>query len=100
MHDPLRAAGRSLSIERGGRVGFASLPGNFRVFVLVVGIACSTARLLHIGADHGDDRVIRDTPLTRAVIIENVTKPKLALLHPSLPKEPLAGKEVRKACKY
>jgi hypothetical protein len=37
--------------------------------------------------------VIRQPPLARAVIIQNVTKPKLALLHPKSPRNrPLAGR--------
>ena len=42
-------------------------------------------------ANHGDDGVVRHPPLARAVIIQNVTKPKLALLHQNLPKDPAGG---------
>ena len=38
-----------------------------------------------------------DPSFAGTVIIQNVTKPKLALLHQTLPKIPLAGNELRKA---
>jgi hypothetical protein len=41
--------------------------------------------------------VVGDAALSWTVIVQNVTKPKLALLHQTLPKEPLAGEELRKA---
>src|SRR5204863_6410296 len=37
--------------------------------------------LLHLVVDHRDDRVVGDAALTRAVVVQNVTEPKPALLH-------------------
>jgi hypothetical protein len=47
----------------------------------VLGIARRTARLLHVWSDHRDDGVIGDAPLSRTIIVQDVTEPKLALLH-------------------
>jgi hypothetical protein len=68
------------------------------MFVFMLRVAGRAACLLHILFDHGNDGVVRHTSFARAIVVQNVTKPKLALLHQSLPKEPLAGKELRKAC--
>jgi hypothetical protein len=55
------------------------------------------ARLLDGVADHRHDGVIGEPALARAVVVKNVTKPKLALLHQELPKEPRwKGGEYRK----
>jgi hypothetical protein len=51
------------------------------VLVFVVGVARGAARLLHLVLDHGNDRVIRDAPFARTVVVEYVTEPKPALLH-------------------
>jgi hypothetical protein len=68
-----------LKCRRG--VGLFSLSGHFRVFVLVLRVTRRTARLFDVRADHGYDGVVGDTSLTRTVVVKNVTKPKLALLH-------------------
>jgi hypothetical protein len=39
------------------------------------------SRLLDVVAHHRDDRMVRHAALARTVVVENVTKPKLALLH-------------------
>jgi len=71
------------------------------VFVFVIGVAGRAARLLHVLSDHRDDGVVGDTSFARTVIIENVTKPRLALLHLKSPEgTSLAGKELRKALQY
>ena len=81
-----------LRVERRRRLGLAPLPRNLGVFVFVLGVARRAARLLHVVADHRDDGVVGQPPLARAVIVQNVTKPKLALLHQNLPRI-LAGGE-------
>ena len=96
MDHPFRRAGEHLGIQR-RLVGLSPLARNFRVLVDVLEVARGAPRLLHLGADHGHDRVVADPPLARAVIVENVTKPKLALLHQVLPNNLLAGMEARKA---
>jgi hypothetical protein len=47
----------------------------------MVGIAGRAAGLLHLVIDHRDDGVVGDAALTRAVVVQNVTEPKPALLH-------------------
>jgi hypothetical protein len=54
------------------------------VLVFVLGVAGRAAGLFDVVADHRHDGVIRQPPLASAVVIQNVTKPKLALLHPKL----------------
>src|SRR5262249_54805888 len=77
----------NLLIERGGRLVLRALPRDFRVLVFMLGVARRAPGLLHIGADHRDYGMVGDAPLARTVIIQNVTKAKLALLHPnSLPR--------------
>jgi hypothetical protein len=67
------------------------------VFVIVLGVARRAARLLHVRPNHRDDGVVRQPALARTVIIQNVTKPKLALLHQLTPDgSSLAGNELRK----
>jgi hypothetical protein len=68
-------------MKRRGSVGLLALPRNSRVLVLVLRVTRRTACLFDVRTDHGHDGVVRDTSLTRTVIVENVTKPKLALLH-------------------
>jgi hypothetical protein len=99
VDDTLRPSGHPLCEDCGG-FGFPTLTWHSGLLVLVLGIAGRAARLLHIRSDHGDNGVVGDASLTRAVIIQNVTKPKLALLHQTLPKEPQAGRERRKALQY
>jgi hypothetical protein len=79
--DPLRSTRSNLCVERRRRLVLASLARNLRVLVLVLGIARRTARLFDLVPDHRHDSVIGHAPLARAVVIQNVTKPKLALLH-------------------
>jgi hypothetical protein len=49
--------------------------------------------LLDVLADHRHDSVVGHAPLARTIIVQNVTKPKLALLHQLSRNEPLAGNE-------
>jgi hypothetical protein len=60
---------------------FAALRGDPGRLVFMVGVAGRAARLLHLVIDHRDDGVVGDTALTRAVVVQNVTEPKPALLH-------------------
>jgi hypothetical protein len=99
VNHALRSAGHPLC-EDGRSLGFPTLARHPGLLVFVFGIARSTARLLDIGSDHRHNGVIGDTSFPWAVIIQNVTKPKLALLHQTLPKEPQAGRERRKALQY
>ena len=46
----------------------------------VLGVARRAARLLHLIVNHRHDRVVGDAALTRAVVVQNVTEPKPALL--------------------
>jgi hypothetical protein len=47
----------------------------------VLGVTRGAPRLSDVVFDHRDDDVIGDTALARAVIVQNVTEPKPALLH-------------------
>jgi len=88
LRDALGSARKNLRLQRGWRV-LPTLPRHLGVLVLVIRVAGRAPRLFHIVADHGDDDVIGDTTFARTVIIQNVTKPRLALLHLLLlPKEP------------
>jgi hypothetical protein len=89
-----------MSIQRRRRVRLLSLARNFGVLVFVLGLAGGATGLLHVGANHCHNCVVGHAAFTRAVIVQNVTKPKLALLHQTLPKEPLAGEKLRKALPY
>src|SRR5581483_4526019 len=78
---PFRCARGDLGIQRGGAIRLLPLSRHLGVLVLVVAIARRAPRLLHVVADHRHDGVVGQTPLARTVVIQNVTKPKLALLH-------------------
>jgi hypothetical protein len=86
--------------RRGKRrqIALATLTRNLGVLVLVIGIARRAARLLHVLGDHRHDDVVRETALPRTVVVQNVTKPKLALLlHQETPDgSSLAGKGIAK----
>jgi hypothetical protein len=58
----------------------------------VLGIARRTPGLFHIRPDHRDDGMVGYATFPRTVIVENVTKPKLALLH-QIPRRTLAGEK-------
>ena len=81
VSDALRAIGGHLRIERRRRVGLAPLAGNLGVFVLVLGVARRASRLFDVGADQRDHHMVGQPPFTRTIVVQNVTKPKLALLH-------------------
>lgn len=80
-HDPLwRHVRKHLRVEcRLFRL--LSLPRHFGVLVLVIGITRGATRLFDRVADHGNHDVIGQSALAWTVIVQNVTKPRLALLH-------------------
>src|SRR6185436_8041967 len=59
------------------------LPGTrgLGLLVVVVAVAGGAPRLLHLVFDHRDDHVIGYAALPRAVVVQNVTEPRPALLH-------------------
>jgi hypothetical protein len=51
------------------------------VTIFVIDVARRAPRLLYVVTHDCDDRVIGHAALTRAVVIQDVTEPKPALLH-------------------
>src|SRR5690349_10614726 len=97
MRNFLRPVGERLRIQHRRRVRFLTLTRYLGVLVFVLGVARGAARALHVVSDHRDDGVVRQPPLARTVIVQNVTKPKLALLHQLTPERILvAGKGIAK----
>jgi hypothetical protein len=93
---PLGSHSRARPCQRRS-LGLRALAGDARVLVLVFRVAGRATGLPDLGPDHRDDRVIGQAPLSRTVIIQDVTKPKLALLHQELPNgTSLAGKRIAK----
>ena len=63
---------------------FGALPAlrrNTCPFEFMVRVAGGAACLLDLIFDHGHDGVVGDAAFARAVIVQNVTEPKPALLH-------------------
>jgi hypothetical protein len=75
----LRTVREDLRIQRGRRLRFPPLSRDLGVFVFVIAVAGRAPRLFDVLADHGYNGVIGHAPLTRTIIVQNVTKPKLAL---------------------
>jgi hypothetical protein len=74
-------AGGVRRLTRSG-VGFlAPLRRYSRLFVFVIGIARRAPGLLHLVINHRHNGVIGDAALARAIVVQNVTEPKPALLH-------------------
>jgi hypothetical protein len=93
----LRRCDGTLSGQRGHDVRLAALARDASVLVLVLGFAGCAPGLFDLRADHRHDDVIREASLAGTVVIEDVTKPKLALLHQELPNgTSLAGKGIAK----
>lgn len=67
--------------------------GGSGLLVVVFSVAGRAACETDVFADHRDDGVIRQATLTRTVVIQNVTKPRLALLHQECSRRTLAGGE-------
>jgi hypothetical protein len=84
--------GRADGRQDGWRLELLPLAWHARMFVLVVRVTRRATRLLDVVTDHRDDDVVRQSSLARTVVIQNVTRPKLALLHQELPRI-LAGGE-------
>jgi hypothetical protein len=57
----------------------------------MLGVARRAAGQSYVVSDHRHDRMVCEAALARAVVIENVTKPKLTLLHES-PEKYLLGR--------
>src|SRR5262245_59501760 len=89
VDDFLRRTCDDLRVEGSG-FRLAALPRHARVLVLVIRVACRAARLLHLVPHHCHDGMVRQPTLSGTVVVQNVTKPKLALLHQRLPRV-LAG---------
>src|SRR5712692_3846802 len=81
VRDTLRSVREHLRIERRGRLVLAPLPRHLRVPVFVLRLARRAPRLLDVLAHHRDDGVVRHATLAWTIVVQNVTKPKLALLH-------------------
>ena len=82
----LGCVGGDLRIQGGRRIQLAALARNLGVFVFVLGVSRRAARLFDVGTNHRHHGVVGQPPLSRAVIVQNVTKPRLALLHPKSPR--------------
>ena len=97
-----RNAGQPLCGKRGRRLCFPAEPRHLRLFVFVLRVASRATRLFDFGTDHRDDGMVGDAAFTRAIVVQNVTKPKLALLHQELPPQTSLGKgkKLRKAPSY
>jgi hypothetical protein len=68
-------------LTRSGVGLLAPLRRYSRLFVFVIGIARRAPGLLHLVINHRHDGMIGDAALTRAIVVQNVTEPKPALLH-------------------
>jgi hypothetical protein len=87
----VRLAGQNFLVERGRRFLLLAT-GGVTALVGMFGVAGRTPSLLDGLFDHGDYGVIRQATLTRAVVIQNVSKTQPALLHSISPELcPLRG---------
>ena len=72
--------------RREGRgVGFPAKPRQPGLLEFVLRLARRATRLLHIVPDHRHHHMVREAAFPGAIIVKDVTKPKLALLHQNLP---------------
>jgi hypothetical protein len=76
---------RSATGRQSSRVGLPAKPRQPRLLVFVLRLARRATRLLHVVPDHRDHYVVGKTAFPGAIIVKDVTKPKLALLHQNLP---------------
>jgi len=81
VRDALGRIRGDLRVQRGRRLPFAALARHHGVFVFVFGVARGAPGLFDVRSEHRDHGVIGHAPLARTVVVQNVTKPKLALLH-------------------
>jgi len=79
----------------GRRLFLSARRRNASLLVFMVRVARGAARLLHLIINHRHDRVIGDAAFTRTIVVQNVTKPKPALLH-LIPPEPFLFRRDRK----
>lgn len=91
LHDSRRCGGRR-EVQCRRALNLATCARHLRVFVLMVSVARRTARLLDLITHHRDHDVVRDPSFARTVVVQDVTKPKLALLHQVLPRNLAGGK--------
>ena len=75
-----RASVLEYFLEEGARL-LASCCRGLRLLVFVLGVTRRAPRLPDVVFNHRDDDMIGDAALARAVIVQNVTEPKPALLH-------------------
>jgi hypothetical protein len=68
-------------LEESRRAFLLASARGLTALVRMLGIAGRTPRLFDGLFNHGDDRVIRHTTLTRAIVIQNVSETQPALLH-------------------
>jgi hypothetical protein len=72
--------------RREGRgVGFPAKPRQPGLLVFMLRLARRATRLLHIVPDHRHHHMVGEAAFPGAIIVKDVTKPKLALLHQNLP---------------
>jgi hypothetical protein len=62
-----------------------------RSLVFMVRVTRGAARLFHLVLNHRNDGVIGNAALARAIVVQNVTEPKPALLHQTSPEPFLSG---------
>ncbi|MEQ1871148.1 MAG: hypothetical protein ABL961_14120 [Vicinamibacterales bacterium] len=80
------------------RIGLLPHAGYACVLVIMFGVAGPAAGKPDVVTNHGDHSVIRETALARTVVVQNVTKPRLALLHQECSRRTQAGGEKLAKC--
>jgi hypothetical protein len=73
--------GENLLVEHARRRLLFPLRWHLCLLVLVFGVAGRAPGLFHVLSHHGDDGVVGDTSLAWTVVVDDVAKPKLTLLH-------------------
>jgi hypothetical protein len=81
VFDGSQAACGVRGITRPDPALLAALRRHAGLFVRMIGIARRAPGLLHFIVNHRHDGVICDAALPRAIVVENVTEPRPALLH-------------------
>jgi hypothetical protein len=93
VSDSLRPPGGILRVQRWRSGGLSPRPRNLGVLVFMLCIAGHAAGSLHLLADHRNDGVVGKPAFSRTIVVQDVTKPKLTLLHSTgLQTSSLAGK--------
>jgi hypothetical protein len=97
VSDALRPPGGILGVQRWRSGGLSPRPRNLGVLVFMLCIAGHAAGSLHLLADHRNDGVVGKPAFSRTIVVQDVTKPKLTLLHSTgLQTSSLAGKGTAK----